>query len=91
MKTTSTKLDDAQHEYLHDIARNEGITVSSVLRNMVDRLIQGEYTQERVYVDKDHGRKIRELELEMDKLCRLQDQDLPEYKTKINVNYLLNY
>ncbi len=76
MKTVSTKLDSKSHEYLIDLANKNGTTVSDMMREMVDGLIQNEGMQDKTLSDVDRRKKIEQLHAEMDKIGRLLDQDI---------------
>lgn len=80
MKTVSTKLDSKSHEYLIDLANKNGTTVSDILREMVDGLVQNEGTQDKTLLDVDRRKKIEQLDAEMDRLERLLHPDISEEK-----------
>lgn len=82
MKTVSTKLDSKSHEYLIDLANKNGTTVSDVLRDMVDQLIQNEGMVDETHSDDERRREIGRLESELGNLDRLLDQDISEEKRK---------
>jgi hypothetical protein len=82
MKTVSTKLDSKSHEYLIDLANKNSTTVSDVMRDMVDGLIQNEGMQDKALSDVDRRKKIGQLDAEMDRLERLLDQDISEEKRR---------
>ncbi len=84
MKTVSTKLDSKSHEYLIDLANKNGTTVSDVLRDMVDGLIQNEDISNKTSSDRRRNEMIR-LESEMSHLDDLLTNDISEQNRRCHV------
>jgi hypothetical protein len=82
MKTVSTKLDSKLHEHLINLANKDGTTVSDILRDMVDGLVQNEGVLDETRSDDDRRIEIDGLQSEMDKMSRLIDQSISDQQRR---------